>query len=70
MPTMAIILLIGFAAAYVIFNKTTLGLNLQAIGGNAAIAEIMGVKVKKTIIWATIVGGIFVGCAAISDIVL
>lgn len=68
MPTMAIILLIGFAAAYVIFNKTTLGLNLQAIGGNAAIAEIMGVKVKKTIIWATIVGGIFVGCAAISDI--
>lgn len=68
MPTMAIILLIGFAAAYIIFNKTTLGINLQAIGGNSAVAEVMGVKVKKTILLATVVGGIFAGCAAITNI--
>ena len=68
MPTMGIVLLIGFIAAYIIFNKTSLGINLQAIGGNAAVAEVMGVKVKKTILLATVVGGIFAGCAAITNI--
>lgn len=68
MPTSAIVMLLGFAAAYIIFNKTTLGINLQSIGGNAAVAEVMGVKVKKTVLLATIVGGVFVGCAALTNI--
>lgn len=68
MPVMAIVMLAGFVVAYIIFNKTTLGINLQAIGGNASVAELMGVKVKKTIMSATVVGGIFIGFAAITNI--
>lgn len=68
MPMMAVLLLIGFIAAYVVFNKTKLGINLQATGGNAEVAGIMGVKAKRTILAATIVGAVFIGIGAMSYI--
>lgn len=68
MPGKAIVLIIGFVIAYIVFNKTSLGINLQASGGNAAVAEMMGIKCKRTIIGATIVGGFFIGMAAITHI--
>lgn len=68
MPGAIILLFVGLVAAYIIFNKTTLGMNLQAVGGNAKVSESMGIKVRKTIILSTVAGGIFVGFAAINDI--
>ncbi len=68
MPVSAIVMFIGFIVAYIIFNKTSLGINLQAIGGNAQVARVMGVNVRKTVLAATIVGGIFVGFAALTNI--
>lgn len=68
MPGKAIILLLGFLLAYILFNKTSLGINLQACGSNGAVAEVMGINRKKTILLATVVGGIFVGMASIMHI--
>ena len=68
MPGMLILLIIAFVAAYIIFNRTTLGINLQAMGGNSQVAQVMGIKAKKTLIGATVVGGIFVGLAAVNHI--
>lgn len=70
MPGAFILVIVGFVAAYLIFNKTSLGINLQAIGANANVAKIMGVNVRKTIILATIIGGVFVGFAGINNISL
>ncbi len=68
MPYMIILLIIGFIVAYIIFNKTKLGINLTAIGGNPEVAEIMGIDIKKTIILATIIGGVFIGMAGVINI--
>lgn len=68
MPGKAMILLLGFLLAYILFNKTSLGINLQACGSNGAVAEVMGINRKKTIFLATVVGGIFVGMASVMHI--
>lgn len=70
MPGAIILLVIGLIAAYMIFNKTTLGINLQAVGANSHVAETMGINPRKTIILATIIGGVFIGFAAINNISL
>lgn len=67
-PGMYILLVIGVIVAYIIFNKTSLGINLQAMGGNSAVAELMGIKIRKTLVLATVVGGVFIGMAALNDI--
>ncbi len=68
MPGMLILLVLAAIAAYIIFNRTTLGIDLQAMGGNAHVAEVMGINTKKTLILATMVGAVFVGLAAANDI--
>lgn len=68
MPGKAVILVFGFLLAYVLFNKTSLGINLQACGSNGAVAEVMGINRKKTIFLATIVGGVFIGMASVMHI--
>lgn len=68
MPGMFILLAIGVVVAYIIFNKTTLGINLQAMGGNSSVAKVMGINPRKTLMGATIVGGIFIGLAALNNI--
>ncbi len=65
MPYMAIIWIIGFAAAYIIFNRSTLGLNIRAIGGNEGVAKAMGINMKKTMLSGAVVGALFIGMAAI-----
>lgn len=68
MPWRAVILIGGFILAYILFNKTSLGINLQACGSNKEVAEVMGVKAKKTIFLATVIGGLFIGLAAVMHI--
>ncbi len=65
MPYMAIIWIIGFAAAYMIFNRSTLGLNIRAVGGNEGVAKAMGINMKKTMLTGAVVGAVFIGMAAI-----
>ena len=68
MPGMLILLGIGVVTAYIVFNQTTLGINLQAMGGNGHVAKLMGVNPRKTLMGATIVGGVFIGLAAVNEI--
>lgn len=62
-PWNLIIVAIGFIAAYLFFNKTSVGYNIRAMGSNRKVAEMMGVNVKKTLIYSAILGGIFLGIA-------
>ena len=68
MPGMFYLLIGGLLVSWFIFNKTNLGINLQAVGGNAQIAQTKGINLRKTMIGATLVGGVFIGLASIVNI--
>lgn len=65
LPWSIILLVLGFVFAYVIYNRTTIGLNIRAIGGNKDVSRAMGVSVNKTLLWVGILAGLFIGIAAV-----
>ncbi|MGD1816138.1 MAG: ABC transporter permease [Pleomorphochaeta sp.] len=67
-PVNIIILLIGVFIAYIIFNKTNIGFKLRAVGSNREVASMMGINIEKTILFAGLIGALFIGMsAAISE---
>jgi ribose transport system permease protein len=64
MPLMAIIWIAGFIAAYLLFTRSRIGLDIRAVGGNPSVAEAMGINAKRTVLLASLVGSIFIGVAA------
>lgn len=64
-PYCFIILAVGFAIFFVIFNYTTFGHNLRAIGASQAVAAQAGINIKKTKFLAYVVCGLFVGLSAV-----
>ena len=62
-PYVYIILVLGFILAYIIYNRTSLGFNVRAIGSNEKVARGMGINVRKTLILTGLVCGIFIGIA-------
>jgi len=68
MPLMLIIWIIGLVAAYLLYTRSNIGLNLQAVGNNTDVASAMGINRKKTIFIAVVIGSIFIGVAAIVQI--
>ncbi len=69
-PGAFILMAVGFVVAFLIFNKTSLGINLQAVGANPTVSKTMGINVRKTIILSTIIGGVFIGISGVNDISL
>lgn len=53
---------------WVIMNRTTIGRDIFAIGGNQAAANASGISVDKTIIRSFIIAGILTGVAAVLQI--
>ncbi len=62
-PGIYICWIIGIAAAYVIFNHTSLGVNYRAAGNNEDVAGIMGIRVDRAMILGGITAGVFFGFA-------
>jgi len=67
-PWPIVLIIVGIIAHYIILNKTTLGLNYRAVGSNPQVAGYMGIKAKKTLYLATIIGALFVGMASVYNI--
>ncbi|MEA5083893.1 MAG: galactose/methyl galactoside ABC transporter permease MglC [Lachnospiraceae bacterium] len=63
-PYLIIYLAICAAIMWVVWNKTTLGKNMFAIGGNKEAAAVSGVNVAKNIMGVYIVAGILYGIAS------
>ncbi|MDR2664647.1 MAG: hypothetical protein LBC21_00010 [Oscillospiraceae bacterium] len=68
LPWSAVLLVVGFAAAYIVYNRTTVGLNIRAIGGNKEVSRAMGVNVNRTLTWVGLISGLFIGAAAVVQI--
>lgn len=64
-PVMIALLIVGFIAAYILFNRTTIGFNITAVGGNGGVAAAMGINRKKTILVGALLAGVFIGMGAL-----
>ena len=62
-PLVFVVMAIGLVLAYFIYNRTTVGLNIRAVGSNQAVARTMGIPMTRTVIFSGIIAGIFVGMA-------
>lgn len=62
-PYLVIYLLITAVIMWVIWNKTTLGKNMFAIGGNPEAAEVSGISIVKTIMIVYVISGVLYGFA-------
>jgi len=63
-PINIIIWILGLILFFILFNKTSIGINSIAVGDNRDITEMMGVNVNRTLLLGAISGGIFIGIAA------
>ena len=63
-PKLIIPALIAIAIAWFIWNKTVLGKNMYAVGGNAEAASVSGISVFKVTMSVFIMAGIFYGLGA------
>lgn len=64
-PYIYIVFLIGLVLAYIIYNRTQVGINIRALGSGTKVAKNMGINIKSTLICVGIICGIFVGIAAL-----
>ncbi|MBQ9623693.1 MAG: galactoside ABC transporter permease [Treponema sp.] len=63
-PKLIIPAIIAIAVAWFIWNKTTFGKNMYAVGGNAEAASVSGISVFWVTMGVFIMAGIFYGCGA------
>ena len=63
-PKLIIPAIIAIIAAWFIWNKTTFGKNMYAVGGNAEAAAVSGISVFWVTMGVFIMAGIFYGCGA------
>lgn len=63
-PKLIIPAIIAIVAAWFIWNKTTFGKNMYAVGGNAEAASVSGISVFWVTMGVFIMAGVFYGCGA------
>lgn len=63
-PKLIIPAIIAIIVAWFIWNKTTFGKNMYAVGGNAEAASVSGISVFWVTMGIFIMAGIFYGCGA------
>ncbi|MDO7904994.1 galactose/methyl galactoside ABC transporter permease MglC [Paenibacillus sp. JX-17] len=66
-PYIVIIAIIVAAIVWVVFNKTKLGKNMYAIGGNIQAAKVSGINVSKNLIWIYAIAGALYGLAGVLE---
>lgn len=64
-PLNLIILLAGLVVVYFVYNRTTIGLNVRAVGGNANVSRALGINISKTILAVGLIAGVLMGVACI-----
>lgn len=69
-PGIIFVWLIAFVLCYFLYNRTTVGMNIRALGCNPDVAQEMGVKREKTLLIGAVIGGLFIGAGAMAYISL
>lgn len=66
-PYIVLIALAVAALVWVILNKTRLGKNMYAIGGNMQAAKVSGINVSRNLIWIYAIAGALYGLAGVLE---
>lgn len=66
-PYIVVIALAVAALVWVVFNKTRLGKNMYAIGGNVQAAAVSGINVKRNLTWIYGIAGALYGLAGVLE---
>ena len=64
-PLNIILMIAGAVIIYFVYNRTTVGLNIRAIGGNVSVSKALGINVLKTLLWVGLICGLLLGVAAV-----
>ncbi|RKP54414.1 galactose/methyl galactoside ABC transporter permease MglC [Cohnella endophytica] len=67
LPYLVIIAIIVAVICWVIFNKTRLGKNMYAIGGNVQAAHVSGINVGRNLLWIYSIAGALYGLAGVLE---
>ncbi len=63
LPWSLVFLAVGLVVIYFLYNRTTIGLNIRALGGNKDVAEKLGISVNKTLLAVGLITGVLIGIA-------
>lgn len=64
-PTRLVVGAVLFVALWLVIRRTALGLFIEAVGGNAAAADLAGVNARRIIFVAYVLCGLLAGCAGV-----
>ena len=64
-PLNVILLIAGFVIVWFVYNRTTIGLNVRAIGGSKSVSRALGVSVRRTLLGVGLIAGLLTGAAAV-----
>jgi methyl-galactoside transport system permease protein len=67
LPYLVIIAIVVAIVCWVIFNKTRLGKNMYAIGGNVQAAHVSGINVGSNLLWIYSIAGALYGLAGVLE---
>jgi len=65
LPLNIILLAAGFIIVYIVYNRTSIGLNVRAIGGNKEVSKALGVNILKTLLWVGLICGLLIGFSSV-----
>ncbi len=64
-PVNVIMLVVIFIIVYFVYNRTSVGLNIRAIGGNKEVSRALGVNVLRTLLGVGLLCGLLIGAASV-----
>jgi ribose transport system permease protein len=64
LPWSLLFMLGGLIVVYFVYNRTSIGLNIRAIGGNADVARKLGINVTVSLLKVGLIVGLLVGVAS------
>jgi ribose transport system permease protein len=62
-PLIYIMFVIGIVLAFMLFNRSSFGLDARSVGSSIVVAKAMGVNITRTLIATGVISGVFVGSA-------
>lgn len=66
-PYIIIIAVVAVIFMYILMNKTKLGKDVYAIGGNREAAVVSGINVRRTLFWIYVIAGTLFGLAGVLE---
>ncbi len=64
-PANLVILIVGLVIVYFVYNRTTIGLNVRAVGGNAGVSKALGIHISQTVLAVGLIAGLLMGVACV-----